>query len=118
MLLPSSFWLSSYSSFNLLLRRKSSENNFKSVLETIRELFKTKDLSSCFPSWLQDLLLGNGDPTAAHYTNIPNQTTMYNYGDTFLDAQHVIESFPQYHVQFVNKQNEGITDPSMIVPPF
>jgi hypothetical protein len=44
-----------YTTFNLLMRRQSKENNFKAVLETIRDLMNT-DFS--VPSWLHDVLLG------------------------------------------------------------
>ena len=54
-----------YESFNIIMRRKPKENNFKAVLETIRDLMNTKCV---VPDWLHDLLLGYGDPGAAHYT--------------------------------------------------
>jgi len=47
------------------MRRKPKENNFKAVLETIRNLMNTECV---VPDWLQDILLGYGDPGAAHYT--------------------------------------------------
>jgi len=31
-----------YKTFNLIMRRKAKENNFKAVLETIRDLMNTK----------------------------------------------------------------------------
>ena len=53
-----------YESFNILMRRKPKENNFKAVLETIREIMN----SDCVvPDFLHDILLGYGDPGAAHY---------------------------------------------------
>jgi intron-binding protein aquarius len=56
-----------YESFNLLLRRDSRENNFKAVLETIRELTCTASIGRAIPSWLQDVFLGYGDPAAASF---------------------------------------------------
>ena len=44
-----------YKSFNLILRRKAKENNFKAVLETIRDLMNTKCV---VPAWIQNILLG------------------------------------------------------------
>lgn len=52
------------------MRRKPKENNFKAVLETIRHLMNTECV---VPPWLHDILLGYGDPGAAHYKRMPNQ---------------------------------------------
>lgn len=54
-----------YESFNIIIRRKPKENNFKAVLETIRHLMNTVCV---VPSWLHDILLGYGDPWQ-HTTN-------------------------------------------------
>lgn len=54
-----------YDTFNILMRRKPKENNFKAVLETIRELMNTECV---VPEWLHDIILGYGDPGAAHYS--------------------------------------------------
>jgi intron-binding protein aquarius len=54
-----------YSTFNLLLRREAKENNFKAVLESIRD---TLNESIIIPDWLRDIFLGYGDPGAAHYS--------------------------------------------------
>ena len=48
-----------YSSFNLVVRRKAKENNFKAVLETIRDLMQS---NAVVPEWLHDIFLGYGDP--------------------------------------------------------
>ncbi len=56
-----------YDSFNLIVRRKPKENNFKAVLETIRGLMNTAAVGRVIPNWLHDIFLGYGDPTAAHY---------------------------------------------------
>jgi len=53
-----------YETFNILMRRKPKENNFKAVLETIRHLMNTECV---VPEWLHDIILGYGDPGAAHY---------------------------------------------------
>jgi intron-binding protein aquarius len=61
-----------YESFNIVMRRKPKENNFKAVLETIRELMNTQCV---VPDFLHDIVLGYGDPGAAHYTKMPNQVS-------------------------------------------
>ena len=59
------FYQDVYESFNIIMRRKPKENNFKAVLETIRDLMNTECV---VPDWLQDVLLGYGDPGSAHYS--------------------------------------------------
>ncbi|XP_068154330.1 RNA helicase aquarius [Drosophila tropicalis] len=85
-----------YESFNILMRRKPKENNFKAVLETIRHLMNTECV---VPPWLHDILLGYGDPAAAHYSNMPNQERSLEFNDTFLDYQHLKDSFPNYELK-------------------
>lgn len=50
-----------YQSFNVLLRRKAKENNFKAILECIRDLLTTPLAT---PAWLHDVLLGCASPGA------------------------------------------------------
>jgi len=57
-------WQDIYETFNIVLRRKPKENNFKAVLETIRDLMNTECV---IPDWLHNIILGYGDPAAAHY---------------------------------------------------
>ena len=97
-----------YDTFNVLMRRKPKENNFKAVLETIRELMNTKCV---VPSFLHDILLGYGDPAAAHYRNMPNAPKELDFNDTFLDFDHLRASFPGCNIQ-------APSDPSVLVPPF
>ena len=85
-----------YSSFNVLMRRKPKENNFKAVLETIRDLMNT---SCVVPEWLHDIVLGYGDPASAHYTNMENNVPELNFNDTFLNFDHLRASFPSYEVK-------------------
>lgn len=59
-----------YETFNIFIRRKPKENNFKAVLDTIRHLMNTECV---VPAWLHDILLGYGDPCAAHYSKMPSQ---------------------------------------------
>lgn len=104
-----------YSTLNLLVRRKPKENNFKAVLETIRDLMNMAAIGRAIPSWLHDVFLGYGNPNAANYRslavtrNVSASTTStsatavvetLDFGDTFLDAEHLIESFPEAEVTF------------------
>lgn len=84
-----------YESFNIFMRRKPKENNFKAVLETIRHLMNTECV---VPQWLHDILLGYGDPGSAHYSQMPQQARSLDFNDTFLDYKHIEESFPEYKV--------------------
>jgi len=98
-----------YASFNILMRRKPKENNFKAVLETIRELMNT---TCVVPDWLHDIVLGYGNPGSAHYSNMPNNIPTLNFNDTFLDFQHLRESFPQYAVQV----EPGVEESELVSP--
>ncbi len=94
-----------YSRINVLVRRKQSENTFKSALESIRDLLQQHE---SVPEWLSDALLGYGDPSAAasgHYNvdadadnaSVVDQLDCF---DTFLDAEHVREAFAGRAVEF------------------
>ena len=43
------------------------ENNFKAVLESIRDLMNEQTV---VPPWLHDIFLGYGDPAAAQYSKM------------------------------------------------
>ena len=87
-----------YSQFNVFIRRRPKESNFKAVLESIRDLMNTNFV---VPDWLRDLLLGYGDPAAAHYSNMtqPAPLPTLSFCDTFLSREHLISSFPDYQVE-------------------
>lgn len=85
-----------YEEFSIIMRRKPKENNFKAVLETIRHLMNTECV---VPPWLHDILLGYGDPGAAHYKRMPNQAKALDFNDTFLSLEHVKESFPGQKIE-------------------
>lgn len=53
-----------YGTLNILQRRKAKENNFKAVLESIRDLM---DDEAGIPEWMHDLFLGYGEPSDAQY---------------------------------------------------
>lgn len=80
-----------YDDINLIVRRRARENNFKSVLESIRQL-AISDVPA--PDWLREVFLGGGDPSSAHYKRLPNRLSKTDYRDTFLDWQHLIASLP------------------------
>jgi intron-binding protein aquarius len=80
-----------YISVNLIMRRKGRENNFKSILESIRTL-TLSDVP--LASWLHEVFLGYGDPAAATYKHLPSRIKTIDFRDTFLDWQHLIESLP------------------------
>lgn len=60
-------WQDPYETFNIILRRKPKENNFKAVLETIRDLMNTECV---VPDWILNIILGYGNPAAAHYSQL------------------------------------------------
>lgn len=80
-----------YESINVLVRRRGRENNFKPILESIRRL-ALSDIPA--PSWFQEVFLGYGDPASANYKRLPNRLQSIDFRDTFLDWQHLIESWP------------------------
>ena len=80
-----------YETFNLLVRRKSKENNFKAVLTCIRDVLNKK---VTMPDWLHDVFLGYGDANGAHWKNVPERVDTLDFKDTFLSADHLKSSFP------------------------
>lgn len=98
-----------YDTFNVIMRRKPKENNFKAVLETIRDLMNTKCV---VPDWLHDIILGYGDPGAAHYEKMENLIPELDFNDTFLGMDHLRESFPGCDV------GVNVDDPKKLIPPF
>eukprot|EP00929_Paragymnodinium_shiwhaense_P119627 TRINITY_DN91529_c0_g1_i1.p1 TRINITY_DN91529_c0_g1~~TRINITY_DN91529_c0_g1_i1.p1 ORF type:complete len:1629 (-),score=467.25 TRINITY_DN91529_c0_g1_i1:79-4965(-) len=81
-----------YNTLNLIVRRKPKENNFKAILDTIRSLMDSED--TVVPPWLHDLFLGYGDPGAAQYWKLNTCLDEVDFRDTFLDQDHILESFP------------------------
>ncbi|KAG8363690.1 hypothetical protein BUALT_Bualt19G0048600 [Buddleja alternifolia] len=101
-----------YGTFNILMRRKPKENNFKAILESIRDLMN----ETCIvPDWLHDIFLGYGNPSAAQWTNMPDLLETVDFKDTFLDAAHVKDCFPNYQVSFINSDGTDNVHPC---PPF
>ncbi|KAI1289575.1 RNA helicase aquarius [Halotydeus destructor] len=112
-----------YETFNIIVRRKPKENNFKAVLETIRSLMMNTKL--VVPDWLHDVILGYGDPSSAHYSNLPSRLEMLDFNDTFLDFDHLKQSFPDSKVETSAADDElfppfkiEYTEESMKVSPY
>ena len=137
-----------YMGFNVLLRRSPEANNFKSVLECVRDVLNEDQLQlsaaaappdqlapaemeadasvpairavggSGLPEWLEDVFLGYGSPDAAHPDALAEEASSYelDFGDTFVDAEHVKESFPEaVSVEFVGADGAVWKNPA---PPF
>ncbi|OVA07623.1 Intron-binding protein [Macleaya cordata] len=101
-----------YGTFNILMRRKPKENNFKAILESIRDLMN----ESCIvPDWLHNIFLGYGNPSAAQWTNMPDLLETVDFKDTFLDADHLREGFPDYQVCFMSPEGTELLHAE---PPF
>ncbi|XP_040992399.1 RNA helicase aquarius [Juglans microcarpa x Juglans regia] len=101
-----------YGTFHILMRRKPKENNFKAILESIRDLMNEYCI---VPDWLHNIFLGYGNPSAAQWTNMPDILETVDFKDTFLDADHLKESFPDYQVCFINPDGSENLHPR---PPF
>ncbi|XP_061365445.1 uncharacterized protein LOC133308765 [Gastrolobium bilobum] len=101
-----------YGTFNVLMRRKPKENNFKAILESIRDLMNEYCI---VPKWLENIFLGYGDPSAAQWTNMPDLLETVDFKDTFIDADHLKECFVDYEVSFVNPDGTENLNPR---PPF
>jgi intron-binding protein aquarius len=56
-----------YDNFHLLVKRDPRENNFKAILETIKNLYLKHSLQNSLPAWMKNPLLGIGDTKAAHF---------------------------------------------------
>ncbi|KAM1607720.1 hypothetical protein ACFXTH_028453 [Malus domestica] len=101
-----------YGTFNKLMRRKPKENNFKAILESIRDLMNEYCI---VPDWLHNIFLGYGNPSAAQWTNMPDLLETVDFKDTFLDADHLKECFPDDQVCFTSPDGTENLDPR---PPF
>ncbi|XP_076656944.1 RNA helicase aquarius [Halictus rubicundus] len=101
-----------YEGFNIIMRRKPKENNFKAVLETIRELMNTECV---VPDWLHDIILGYGDPGAARYSRMPNEIATMDFNDTFLDIDHLRSSFPQYEIEVSTNDEKKLVRPFRVI---
>jgi intron-binding protein aquarius len=85
-----------YTSLNVIARRQGRENNFKPVLETIQKLVSS---NTSLPAWFQEVYLGYGDPRSASFASLANRVDSVDYLDTFLDWDHLNESFAGQTIQ-------------------
>jgi intron-binding protein aquarius len=121
--------------FNLLLRRDGKSNNFRAVLEAIRDSMNAvaggnvggggrgggregRQLDGGLPAWLCDVLLGYGAPNAAHYTSLPPHSGALDFGDTFLSAAHLRGCFPGTEVAFFDEDSGAPLEEAAAAPPF
>ncbi|KAK9325607.1 P-loop containing nucleoside triphosphate hydrolase protein [Lipomyces orientalis] len=79
-----------YDSVNFVFRRHQRENNFKSILDNVKDLTQTDVV---LPDWLVDVFLGYGDPASASYENLPNRPEKVDLNDTFINWGHLTSSF-------------------------
>ncbi|KAF9094292.1 hypothetical protein BGX23_002306 [Mortierella sp. AD031] len=100
-----------YQTFNIVLRRQPQENNFKPVLETIRDLMQS-DLM--VPEWLHDVFLGYGNPNSAHYSQLKRQVKEIDFRDTFLDLDHLKASFPGMKIKAEDGDESTLTAPFVV----
>ena len=100
-----------YETINVIVRRKGRENNFKRILRSIQNL-TLSDVP--VPSWLQDVFLGYGDPTAATYTHLANRLASIDFRDTFLDWQHLVESLPGKAIEPDESENRSFGPPYIL----
>lgn len=80
-----------YESINVVVRRHKRENNFKKVLETVQNLALA---DTAIPEWFRDVFLGFGDPSSASYSRLASRLPNIDFQDTFMDWEHLIQSFP------------------------
>ena len=87
---------------NLLVRRSAKENNFKAVLQTVRDIMNVEAVGkgTALPSWLHDVFLGVGDPAAASPEALPARMHTFDIRSTLVSAQHAAASFPTKTVLF------------------
>ncbi|EAW13357.1 RNA helicase aquarius [Aspergillus clavatus NRRL 1] len=98
-----------YPLINVIARRKGRENNFKSILQNMQRLI-VSDVA--LPAWIQDIFLGYGDPAGARYTELANRLKSVDFRDTFLNWEHLVESFPGTTIESSN------AEASSLVPPY
>ena len=100
-----------YGRMNLIVRRRGRENNFKPILESIRQLTLSDTPA---PSWLQDVFLGYGDPAGATYRQLSNRLRTVDFCDTFLNWQHLVQSFPESIIEKADDQVAN-SDPPFVL---
>ena len=102
-----------YSSINVVVRRQGRENNFRPVLETMQRLVASE---AALPPWFQEVFLGYGDPTSANYTQLESKLPVVDFRDTFMDWEHLVESFPSRSLEPEAAQGISLTPPYVLHP--
>ena len=102
-----------YTTLNVIARRQGRENNFKPVLETIQKLVGSQ---TALPSWLTEVFLGYGDPKSASYTHLADKIAELDFLDTFLDWEHLNESFPSKAIEAGPSQSASFGPPYVLQP--
>jgi len=120
---------------NLLVRRRGKENNFRAVLQTIRDLMNAAEVEGTLPPWLHDVFLGYGHPASASPPCIEDAAAgsedtddeseeedaggsgafgsaaaaveELDFRDTFVSAEHVLASFPGQRLSFAVEEAGG-----------
>ncbi|BFZ61236.1 hypothetical protein YB2330_002295 [Saitoella coloradoensis] len=100
-----------YDAINVVVRGKTASSTFKPVLENIQALVRGEDP---IPDWLANVFLGYGDPYSAHYRNLDGRPEALNIHDTFLDWNHIVESFQGKKVIPARGTKEGASRPYII----
>ena len=81
-----------YGSFNILLRQSATQTSRLHQMTLLKTLMK-RDVF--LPEWLQDVFLGYGNPQSVNPGSLTNFPHKLDMRDTFVDAKHVQESFPE-----------------------
>eukprot|EP00871_Galdieria_phlegrea_P002187 jgi/Galph1/296/GphlegSOOS_G5058.1 len=84
--------------FNLVLRRKSEENNFKGVLEALKDIFMKS--ADCVPRWLLDTILGYSDDKLKY-----SSEEQLNLVDTFVSLDHLEQVLSSIHYSNYSIEN-------------
>ena len=103
-----------YSNFHLLVRKKAKESNFKSILETIRDLISSP---TCIPKWLENVFLGYDSQNSSHYTKLANLKDFHSFDlkDTFLNLEHFNETVRNN--ESLDKVIREVPEPNFLVKP-
>ncbi|KAK5669780.1 hypothetical protein QVD99_004160 [Batrachochytrium dendrobatidis] len=100
--------------FNVVIRLRSELNNFKAVLDALRDAAHCSDI---VPEWFHDLVLGYGDRKSAHYSQLEFSDCPVYVGKTFESLAHLQESFPNW--KFSAAYGSSKTDGNdILAPPF
>ena len=92
-----------YEGINVIVRRSQRENNFRKILQTIQTLALSEVE---VPNWFEEVLLGYGDPASATFARLGNRLKSVDFRDTFVDWQHLVESFPGQELKAVSDDKE------------